>query len=392
MKLKARAIAITLGLVGFLAWRVAADNQTLFGEPFANLTTEQLNRFLGGKDGFAEVETVEDGLGPVFNGTSCAECHSVPAIGGDSNIVETRFGTTTNNHFDALPQFGGSLIQSQGIGQIGSCNFVGESVPQQATIVALRKTTSLLGLGLVDNVPDKIFREIAQIEQKFLPATAGRPNIVKDVTTGRMAVGKFGHKAQVPGLKHFSADAYLNEMGITSPFFPTENCPQGDCSSVAACDPVADPEDDGSGVQAFTDFMTFLAPPRRGRITPQVLAGERVFFTIGCANCHLPALETGSNPIAALNRVTFFPFSDFLLHDMGSLGDGIEQGQAGGREMRTAPLWGLRVRTSFLHNGSAPTIEDAILAHDGQGQRARNRFSALNSKEMQSLMAFLKSL
>jgi CxxC motif-containing protein (DUF1111 family) len=122
------------------------------------------------------------------------------------------------------------------------------------------------------------------------------------------------------------------------------------------------------------------------------LAGEVVFVKIGCANCHLPVLRTGSSSVAALDRVTFQPYSDFLLHDMGSLGDGIEQGQATGRDMRTAPLWGLRVRTTFLHDGRATTISDAIAAHEGQGSQARDRFKALSGGDVANLLAFLNSL
>ena len=282
-------------------------------------------------------------------------------------------------------------MQSQGIGLTGSCNFIGETVPPAATIVTLRRATPLFGLGLVDNVPDQAFQLIALLQKKISPATAGRPNIVQ-ATTGKMRVGKFGWKSQVATLHDFAGDAYLNEMGITSPDFPTENCPQGDCLLITACDPIGDPEDDGSGVREFNDFMTFLAPPPRGPITAPVLAGERVFLRIGCANCHLPALVTGPSPVKALNKVVFRPFSDFLLHDMGELGDQIEQGRAKGREMRTAPLWGLRVRGNLLHDGSAATIEEAILAHGGQGQYARGRFSALNPADMSALIAFLKSL
>ena len=113
---------------------------------------------------------------------------------------------------------------------------------------------------------------------------------------------------------------------------------------------------------------------------------------IGCAICHYPTLTTGSSSIVALNQVSFQPFSDFLLHDMGSLGDGIEQGNATGRQMRTAPLWGLRVRTTFLHDGRASTLQDAISAHDGQALSARNLFMQLSSTDLQNLLAFLSSL
>jgi hypothetical protein len=109
-----------------------------------------------------------------------------------------------------------------------------------------------------------------------------------------------------------------------------------------------------------------------------------LFAAIGCANCHVPALRTGPSGIAALDRVEFFPYSDFLVHDMGDLGDGIVQNGASGREMRTAPRWGARVRTSFLHDGRAETLEDAILAHDGQGRAARDRFAGLPDHEQSS--------
>jgi CxxC motif-containing protein (DUF1111 family) len=386
------AALATLAVALLFAWNATSDNTPSFGDPVSGLNSEELDQFFLGEGQFELNVPVSRGLGPVFNGRSCAGCHSNSATGGDSGTIQRRIGTVTNGQFDPLTQLGGSIIQTQGIGHIGSCNFVGETIPPQATIIAGRKTSPLFGLGLVDSVPDKVFHKIAEHQRERNPATAGRPNMVTDAATGLTAIGKFGWKAQTPSLLHFSAEAYLNEMGITSPFFPFEQCPQGDCASVAACDLAPDPEDDGSNVQMFADFMTFLAAPPRGTRTSQVRAGGRVFRRIGCAECHIPTLRTGPNPVRALRHRTFHPFSDFLLHDMGSLGDGIEQGDATGSEMRTAPLWGLRVRNSFLHDGSATTIEDAILAHDGQGEDARNLFSALSSKDTEKLMAFLNSL
>src|SRR5205807_910764 len=143
---------------------------------------------------------------------------------------------------------------------------------------------------------------------------------------------RFGWKAQVPTLFQFSGNAYVNEMGITNPQFPLENCPNDvpDCALVRRCDPKPGLDDDGEDVQKFFDFMRLLAPPPRGSITPQVKLGEAVFVEVGCANCHVPALVTGPNAVAALDRKPFQPFSDFLLHDMGSLGDGTsgDQGNA----------------------------------------------------------------
>ena len=233
---------------------------------------------------------------------------------------------------------------------------------------------------------------MAKKQKHNFPDVAGTANKVKDVASGKNRTGRFGWKAQVATLLTFSGDAYLNEMGITNPLFPNENAPQGDDKLLTKCDTVADPEDDGSGVQAFTNFMTLLTPPPRGPVTDQVKAGEKVFTDIGCAVCHHPTLTTGPSSTRALNGVTFQPFSDFLLHDMGSLGDGIEQGGATGSQMRTAPLWGLRVRTTFLHDGRTDNLSDAILAHDGQGLAAQNSYRQLSADNLKNLIAFLMSL
>lgn len=381
-------VLVALGAIGLGARSSGPD----FGDPLPGLTPAQQALFQDGKTEFQSVEDVADGIGPVFNGTSCSGCHNAPAVGGFGTTVETRFGRLVAGRFDPMEAFGGSLIQTDGIGPQGTCNFVGETVPAGATIVAGRLTTPLFGLGLVDAVPDATFRAIAALEQLLTPAVAGRPNIVLNLATSHQVVGKFGWKSQVPTLFQFSGDAYLNEMGITSPQFPHENCPQGNCN-LLACDPVPnDPEDDGEDVQRFADFMRFLAPPPRGAITPSVQVGEALFFATGCFTCHTPALQTGPNAVAALHRVTFFPFSDFLLHDMGSLGDGIEQSRATGREMRTAPLWGARGRTRFLHDGRATTLEQAILAHDGQGRFSREAFRALDASSKSKLIAFLNSI
>ncbi|HXJ33588.1 MAG TPA: di-heme oxidoredictase family protein [Candidatus Eisenbacteria bacterium] len=393
-----------------IALALGGAAQADFGDPVIGLTAEELQRFTDGQAAFASVEEADEGLGPIFNGTSCGGCHSVGALGGGSDTVETRFGTTTGGAFDPLASLGGSLIQNQGIGAAGACTFVGEVVPPQATIRAGRRTTPLFGLGLVDAVPDATFVALARTQARRTPATAGRANMVVNVVSGGTSVGKFGWKAQVPSLIQFSGDAYVNEMGITTPMFPDEMCPNGDCS-LLACDPVPGIDDDLEDVEAFNAFMSFLAPPPRLGPVDFALAsaqlqqtfpgtsssalargGSRVFGRIGCDDCHAPALTSGPSPVAALNRRRFRPYSDFLLHDMGSLGDGIEQGTASGREMRTAPLWGLHVITTFLHDGRAKTIEEAILAHDGQGAPARGRFLALRPIQRASLLAFLGTL
>ena len=371
---------------------VAAVKPPDFGDPLPGLTSDEMDRFAEGQDDFEEVETVDTGLGPVFNDVSCASCHNVPAVGGGSQRLVTRFGRIgTSGDFDSLPGFGGSLIQSQGIGAAGTCMYLAEIVPPDATVVSGRRSTPLFGLGLVDAVPDADLVALAASESHDPDGIGGAVSHVTNVATGLPDVGRFGWKAQVPTLMVFAADAYVNEMGITNPLFPNENCPQGDCAALS-CNPHPEMNDDGEGVRKLADYMTMLGPPPRGPISGAVTSGESTFVQIGCASCHKATLKTGPSAIKALNKVTFHPYSDFLLHDMGSLGDGISQNEATGKLMRTAPLWGLRKQATLLHDGRATTIEQAILAHDGQGKKARDRFAALKSLQKSQILAFLNSL
>jgi CxxC motif-containing protein (DUF1111 family) len=380
-----------------------------FSRPLAGLTPELRARFEAGREEFEGTEGIADGLGPVFNEDSCTDCHSVGGTGGGSNVFETRFGRRSGaSGFDPLEHLGGTLVQQRGIGAEGApdpdCHFTGEAVPPQANTTALRRSTPLFGLGLVDAVPDASFHALARRQEEKSPATAGRVSVATNRANQDPAVAKFGWKAQIQTLLEFSANAYLNEMGITSPMFPVENCPNGDpddCPILERCNPMPAINDDGEDVQLFADFMTLLAPPPRGPITPDVVRGEEVFSRIGCADCHAPTLRTGSHPIAALSDKVFHPYSDFLLHDMGSLADGIggDQADASGieavatrHEMRTQPLWGLRILDRFLHDGRAETLAQAIEAHDGQGASARDGFAGLSSTDRELLIEFLESL
>jgi CxxC motif-containing protein (DUF1111 family) len=364
------------------------------GSALAGLTAAEQARFEAGLEEFTAPEEVDEGLGPVFNEDACNVCHDAP-VGGTTGRLETRFGKVRNFKFDPLANLGGSLIQDHAIGRVpagrGFFKFVPEVVPRIANVTTSRLTTPLFGLGLVDAVPDQTLLALASAEARNSFSTKGTPHMVTDVGTGATRVGRFGWKAQQATLHTFAGDAYLNEMGITSPDFPDENCPQGNCD-LLRFNPVPTLNDSGDGVTAFADFMTLLAPPPRGRITQDVEQGGRVFVAIGCADCHTPTLTTGSSPIAALSNKTFQPFSDFLLHNMGRLGDGIVQGNAKGREMRTAPLWGLTSRPVFLHDGRAKTPTAAILFHDGQGAKARRNFLDLRRSQQQDLLAFLRSL
>lgn len=368
------------------------DLASTVGGSLSGLTSDQIAAFKAGQTSFATEEDVADGLGPVFNEKACGNCHDSGALGGGGVTVETRFGKNTDGTFDPLESEGGSLIQKFGIGETGSCDFTGEVVPPDANVVAGRLTTPIFGGGLVEAVSDSTLENLASRERSlFGSGTAGRTSHVKDFT-GATRVGRFGWKAQLATLLDFSAGAYLNEMGITSTLQPNEVCPEGDCSLIAQCDPVADPEDVDGDVQKFDDFMRFLAPPPRNISLQNVLSQASLYVTTGCVNCHTVVMTTGSSSVSALNKKTFTPFSDFLLHDMGPLGDGIAQDDANANEIRTAPLWGARFRTRYLHDGRASSLNDAILAHDGQGKSARDKYAALSQSRKDQLIALLNSI
>jgi CxxC motif-containing protein (DUF1111 family) len=366
--------------------------QPQFGDPLEGLTPALLARFQDGKAVFERDFNPREGLGPVFNNTSCARCHDQGAIGGGSDTLETRYGQVIDGVFNSLTQFDGQLLHSKGIGRFNGVDFVGEVVPPEANVVAHRRTNPLFGLGLVDAVPDQFLQDLAQYQQEVTPETAGRALVLTDIFSGQPRVGRFGWKSQIGTVLTFSGNAFLNEMGITTPFFPHENPPGGDAALLAANPALTNPNDTTATVMQLGDHTTFLAPPPQLARTQQARIGERLFTLVGCTNCHVPMMTTGPNAVAALNEVAFFPYSDFLVHDMGSLNDGIAQPPATGQEMRTAPLWGARIRTSFLHDGRAKTIQDAILAHDGQGRAARDIFAILDADAKNDVLAFINSL
>jgi CxxC motif-containing protein (DUF1111 family) len=266
----------------------------------------------------------------------------------------------------------------------------------EATIIAQRKTTPLYGLGLIEAIPDKEIQDLAS--RKKADGVQGRVALIQDVASGDLRVGRFGWKAQQATLLAFAGDAYVNEMGITNRLFPTENAPNGDQAMLAQFDHVADPEDTTdpatgkADIDRFADFMRLLAPPPPPRATAEVQIGFGLFNRIGCAECHVPTLFTGPNTINALDRKPVTLFSDLLLHDMGTLNDGIAQADALTNEMKTPPLWGLKIRAPYLHDGRAPTLPDAIRAHDGEAATARDRFNKLGAAQQKQLIDFLNNL
>lgn len=344
---------------------------------------------------FSEVEEIDDGLGPLFNAQSCRECHQNPVTGGGSQIGEFRAGHFNGFSFAEHP--GGSLINDRAIDPS-----IQERIAAGQEVRTFRISLSLMGDGFVESIDSNTLAAIAANQ----PATQRGVIIQVPVLeeAGAIRVGRFGHKNQHASLISFAADAYLNEMGITSPLQPDENTSNG--SSVAAFDGVADPEDEGDDIKLFATFMRALkAPPRDAAVagTASAQRGASLFNQIGCAVCHVPSITTapagtqvngGAFTVpAALGDKIIRPFGDFLLHDLGT-GDGIVQnGPQGTRNLiRTIPLWGVRARNRLMHDGATVSRTDAINRHGNQGAASRNNFNSLSSTSQSDVIAFLNSL
>lgn len=364
------------------------------GGPLPGLTPREFSEFRMGLDDFLEVETAEEGLGPAFNATSCAVCHNIPAIGGGGLILEVRAGYRDGSGAFRTFDPGGETLMHLFSTPTHGCQ---PGIPAQATIVARRAPIPLFGAGLVEAIPDEIIQSLEDPFDRDGDGISGRAAMIRDVETGRLRVGRFGWKAQHATLLAFGADAYRNEMGITNDLFSTEVAFGIRPEQIRLCDPLPDPEDimdpatGRRGIDNFASFMRFLAPLPRGESGPAEQAGSRIFTEIGCANCHVPVLTTGPSATPAFNHQPVALFSDLLLHDVET-GDGIPQGAATDREIRTPALWGLRFRRPLLHDGRAVTIEDAIRMHGGEAERSRQLFQRLDESVARSLMAFLRSL
>jgi CxxC motif-containing protein (DUF1111 family) len=388
----AAALVSFVALAG--AMLVAQVRVPVPGDALPGVTPAEFEEFRLGLDDFLEVETSDEGLGPAFNGTSCAVCHSVPAIGGTSAIAEVRAGRRgPQGEFIALDSSGESLFHLFSVpGHV--CQPV---IPPEATIIVRRVPIPVFGAGLVEAIPDETLLALEDPFDRNRDGVSGRAAIITDRGTGERRVGRFGWKAQHATLLAFSADAYRNEMGITNDLFSQEVAVGISSDRMRVCDPIPEPEDirdprtGRRGIDNFASFMKFLAPAGRGAIDETVRNGERVFGAIGCAACHTPVLATGPSSNPLFNRVAVPLFSDLLLHDIGT-GDGIQQESGAPAEIRTPALWGLRFRRPLLHDGSAATIEDAIRRHAGEADLARRGFDQSSAEDRAALLAFLRSL
>ena len=359
---------------------------------------------------FEEQETIANGLGPIYNEKSCANCHQNPVTGGISQITELRVG-----HRDSFGQFvnptifinnGANSVPSRSlVNDRAVCPQAQERTPGSETIRTFRTTTNTLGDGFVEAIDSNTLLAIANNQPSQSGGRIAGEFIQVPVSEapGHVRGGRFGWKNQHASLLSFSADAYLNEMGITSRFAPTD--------TTSVCKVTSDPEDhaDATGLTDIDRFAQFMratnAPPRDTALaaTADAQAGAQLFSAIGCNICHLASIATapagtvingGALAVpAALGSKVIHPYSDFLLHNVGT-GDGVVQnGPADtANKMRTAPLWGVRTRDRLMHDGESLTRNDAILRHAGEATFVINNYRSLTTTQKNQLITFLNSL
>ncbi|MGB8190532.1 MAG: di-heme oxidoredictase family protein [Chitinophagaceae bacterium] len=391
------AIIVCLVLAGIACNKILpkapADDEVLDG-PVEGLTSQELAQFIKGDIAFNdEIFTAETGLGPVFVATSCGTCHAGDGKGHPFSTL-TRFGQTdsTGNKYLHL---GGPQLQGQAI-----YNYRAEIIPAGATFSNFTPPANT-GLGFLDAVPDATLLSLADPNDADGDGISGRPNWItmpayleqrpNTISQGGKYIGRFGKKAAAYSLFHQTVNAYNQDMGIVSSYEPYDTYTGNEL----------DPEVSNQTVVDVVAYLKMLkAPIQRNTNDAAVAEGKNIFNQISCGKCHMPEMRSGSSNIAALSNKTFFPYSDFLLHDMGAaLNDGYTEGTAATAEWRTPPLWGLGLSKNsqggkyfLLHDGRAKSIEEAIILHGGEAQQSKNAFQQLTPADKAKLIKFLESL
>ena len=357
------------------------------GDPVPGLTREQRDRFARGKVVFDSAFTPATGLGPLFNATGCGECHEDPAAGGRGDEIEIHATAFHAPTCDPLVQEGGPVVQQHTTPALKQALGIdSEPFPPSATARAHRTSPVVFGRGLLDLVSDSVILSYADPDDRNHDGIRGRPGRSLD---GR--IGRFGRKAFVPRLHEFNAGAFPTETGVTDPQQPTEENVGGQ-PLPPGVDPLADPEITQDALDLADDFVRFLGAPTPVKLGKDGRRGRELFSQIGCASCHIPTLRTGGSPVRALAHRDFPAYTDLLLHDMGPDLADICLGIATPSDFRTEPLLDLRDAKTFLHDGQATTLEQAIDLHGGEGSGARDRFKVLSAADRSAIIAFLKAL
>jgi len=415
-----------------------------FGSSARNLSSEERRRFEVGDSFFTQnwvtapaSTDARDGLGPLLNAMACSSCHvrdgrSEPPVGdaeGNPGLllrlsvpgVDLAAGPVPHEEY-------GDQLQDRAIlgvvpeGEVTiSYQEVAGAYPD-GTPYSLRRPTytigqlsygplpddievsprlapAVFGGGLLEAIPEDAILDRADPDDGDGDGVSGHPNYVSDPATGEIVLGRFGWKANAGNVRHQTAAAFSGDLGITSSLFPSETCTavQLDCGSAPNG---GTPEIDDDRLDTVTFYVQTLAvPARRDLDDPEVEAGADLFSDIGCESCHRASFTTGDHEVAALANQEIHPFTDMLLHDMGEgLADGRPDFLASGSEWRTPPLWGIGLtetvngHTTFLHDGRARSLEEAILWHGGEADTARTAFTELSSTDRNRVIAFLESL
>ena len=408
------------------------------GKAITGLSQNQLAFFGAGQANFVQIDSVtgsvpgtDGGLGPRFNGESCGQCHSQPAIGGtsplpnpqiaaghdqqasnyipffitiDGPVREARFPLTADlRHADGGVH---DLFTISGRSDASGCKLAQPDfgVAAEAGNLIFRIPTPVFGGGLIESISDAaiVANMNSHLDRKRELGIFGRPNTSGNDGT----ITRFGWKAQNKSLEVFAGEAYNVEMGVTNELFPTERDETPGCRFNGTPEDLTNFDLNGtelpSDIVRFATFMRFLDQPQPALATESTLRGRHIFHEIGCALCHTGSFTTGQSSVAALTHIEASVFSDLLLHHMGpGLADNVSQGAAGGDEFRTAPLWGLGQRIFFLHDGRTSDLVKAIHEHASEGNRQYpgseanavvHNFRQLRPQEQQDLLNFLRSL
>ncbi|MDX1395781.1 MAG: di-heme oxidoredictase family protein [Gemmatimonadota bacterium] len=389
------AVALLIGCDTLLT-EVPEPGDQLDG-PIPGLSPEELAAFVAGDEQFGVAFTPSSGLGPIFNDVSCAACHSGDGRGRPENIL-----IRISRGADPALDVGGPQIQDRAIAGVTP-----ERLPPGVDR-SERLPPPVFGVGLIEAIPEDAILAHADPDDVDGDGISGRPNMVRTPDWvpgsepgggGGLRLGRFSRKAQVSSLLQQTVEAYHQDIGITSDFLPVENPNPQTGSAGAAADDVADPEIPTARIRQVLAYIRMLQPPEPGPDTESRLRGGSLFGSIGCAACHIPRFTAGPGPIPAIDGMDVPLYSDLLLHDMGEgLADGRPDGDATGREWRTAPLWGLRVMRDFLdgdafllHDGRARSVEEAIVLHGGEAAVARDAFVSLTDEDRAAILDFVES-
>ncbi len=392
------------------ATTVHQRDKNAFSRPAANLSDKALEKHAAGdvnfEDSFVTAPAaIDGGLGPLYNNTSCISCHVNDGRGkpffDDGRISSVLVRLSHNGNEPGLPipveGFGLQLQNKSVFNKVSEAEVevIYEYVQKEladGTTIKLRKPTYQL-LDPYTPLPANV-----QTSVRTAPPVFGKPNYVTNDKTGQRQLGRFGWKANQPTVLQQVAVAYNQDMGITSPYYKKENIYQNTEAQDGLDD---DPEISQQTLDQTTFYVETLGVPAKRNVNdPMVKRGKKLFNRAGCQSCHTPRYTTGTNAdIPAVSNQVIFPYTDLLLHDMGKeLADHRSDFEASGREWRTAPLWGIGLvesingHQSFLHDGRAQSILEAILWHGGEGQKSREFVKQLSKTDRRALVAFVKSI